>query len=145
MFYVLLVFLHLQTQYTSIIFILLKRFLLRISICIMDSFPHSLVGKESACNVGGLGSIPGLRRASGEGKGYPFQYLQHSRIPTPVFWPREFHGLYSPWGCRVRHDWATFTLWIAGEKLFVYSKVLVAQLTNLTKPVLIGKSNICSL
>ena len=98
MFYVLLVFLHLQTQYISIIFILLKRFLLRISICLMDSFPHSLVGKESACNVGGLGSIPGLRRASGEGKGYPFQYLQHSRIPTPVFWPREFHGLYSPWG-----------------------------------------------
>ena len=20
-------------------------------------------------------------------------------LPTPVFWPREFHGLYSPWGC----------------------------------------------
>ena len=26
-----------------------------------------------------------------------------------VFWPREFHGLYSPWGQRVRHDWATFS------------------------------------
>jgi len=21
-------------------------------------------------------------------------------LPTPVFWPREFHGLYSPWGCK---------------------------------------------
>ena len=31
------------------------------------------------------------------------------RLSTPVFWPGEFHGLYSPWGCRVRHDWATFT------------------------------------
>ena len=31
------------------------------------------------------------------------------QLPTPVFWPGEFHGLYSPWGCRVRHDWATFT------------------------------------
>ena len=31
------------------------------------------------------------------------------RLPTPVFWPGEFHGLYSPWGRRVRHDWATFT------------------------------------
>ena len=31
-------------------------------------------GKESACNVGDLGSIPGLGRSSGEGKGYPLQY-----------------------------------------------------------------------
>ena len=29
---------------------------------------------------------------------------------TPVFWPREFHGLYSPWGRRVGHNWATFTI-----------------------------------
>ena len=26
-----------------------------------------------------------------------------------MFWPGEFHGLYSPWGCRVRHNWATCT------------------------------------
>ena len=31
-------------------------------------------GKESACNVGNLGSIPGLGRSPGEGKGYPLQY-----------------------------------------------------------------------
>jgi len=31
-------------------------------------------GKESACNVGDLGSIPGLGRFPGEGKGYPLQY-----------------------------------------------------------------------
>ena len=31
-------------------------------------------GKEPACNAGGLGSIPGLGRALGEGKGYPLQY-----------------------------------------------------------------------
>ena len=31
-------------------------------------------GKESACNVGDLGSIPGLGRSRGEGKGYPLQY-----------------------------------------------------------------------
>ena len=23
---------------------------------------------------------------------------RRERLPTPVFWPREFHGLYSPWG-----------------------------------------------
>ena len=36
-------------------------------------FPGDSAGKESACNAGDLGSIPGLRR-SGEGKGYPLQY-----------------------------------------------------------------------
>ena len=38
-------------------------------------FPGGSAGKESACNVGDLGSIPGLGRSSGEGKGYPFQYF----------------------------------------------------------------------
>ena len=37
-------------------------------------FPHSSVGKESACNAGHLGSIPGLGRSPGEGNGNPFQY-----------------------------------------------------------------------
>ena len=31
-------------------------------------------GKESACNPGDLGSIPGLGSSAGEGKGYPCQY-----------------------------------------------------------------------
>ena len=43
-------------------------------------FPSGLAGKESACNSGDLGSIPGLGRSPGEGKGYP----------TPVFWPGGF-------------------------------------------------------
>ena len=55
-------------------------------------FPCGSAGKESTCNVGDLGSIPGLGRSPGEEKGYTFQYFQHSEIPTPVFWPREFHG-----------------------------------------------------
>ena len=37
-------------------------------------FPCGLVDKESACSVGDLGSIPGLGRPLGEGKGYPLQY-----------------------------------------------------------------------
>jgi len=37
-------------------------------------FPCGSAGKESACNVGDLGSIPGLGRSPGEGKGYPLQY-----------------------------------------------------------------------
>ena len=37
------------------------------------SFPGGSAGKESACNVGDLGSTPGLGRSPGEGKGYPLQ------------------------------------------------------------------------
>ena len=37
-------------------------------------FPDGSAGKESACNAGDLGSIPGLGRSLGEGKGYPHQY-----------------------------------------------------------------------
>ena len=37
-------------------------------------FPYGSAGKESTCNVGDLGSIPGLGRSVGEGKGYPPQY-----------------------------------------------------------------------
>ena len=61
-------------------------------------FPDSSVGKESTCNVGDLGSILGLERSPGEGKGYPLQY---SGLENPVDLS---HGLQ-----RVRHDWTTFT------------------------------------
>ena len=47
-------------------------------------------GKESAHNVGDLGSTPGLGR-------FPWR---RERLPTLVSWPEEFHGLYSPWGCK---------------------------------------------
>ena len=57
-------------------------------------------GKESACNAGDLGSIPGLGRSFGEGNGNPLQY---SCLENP--WTKEPGG--SPWGRRVGHDWAT--------------------------------------
>ena len=43
-------------------------------------FPGGSAGKESACNAGDLGSIPGLGRRSGEGNSYPLQcsYLENS-------------------------------------------------------------------
>ena len=37
-------------------------------------FPGGSAGKEFACNVGDLGSIPEFGRSPGEGKGYPLQY-----------------------------------------------------------------------
>ena len=45
-----------------------------------DGFPHSSVGKESACNAGDPGSIPGSGRSPGEGIGYPLQYSWASLV-----------------------------------------------------------------
>ena len=42
--------------------------------CICVVLSLGSVGKESACNTGDLGSIPGLGRSPGEGTGYPLQY-----------------------------------------------------------------------
>ena len=52
------------------------------------SIPSGSAGKESACNAGDLGSILGLGR-------FPWK---RERLPIPVFWPGECHGLYSPRG-----------------------------------------------
>ena len=88
--------------------------------------PDSSVGKESTCNAGDPGLIPGSGRSPGEGTGYPLQYSwtslvaqqvknlpamwntrfdpragkilwRRERLPTPVFWPVGFHGVYRPW------------------------------------------------
>ena len=89
----------------------------------------SSVGEEFACSAGNPSSILGMGRSAGEGIGYSLQYswaslvaqlvnnlpamretwvqslgwedpLAKGKAPTPVFWPGEFHGLYSPWGCK---------------------------------------------
>ena len=49
-------------------------------------FPCGSAGKESTCNAGDLGLIPGLGKSPGEGK------------RLSILWPGEFHGLYSSWG-----------------------------------------------
>ena len=58
--------------------------ILSLHVCL--GFPGGSAGKESACNAGDLGSIPGV----GE---IPWR---KERLPTPVFSPGEFHGLSSP-------------------------------------------------
>ena len=47
---------------------------LRLSLPLSLSFPGSSDVKESACNAGDAGSIPGSGRSPEEGIGYPFQY-----------------------------------------------------------------------
>ena len=46
----------------------------RLPTTVFSGFPCGSAGKESACNARDLGSIPGLGRSPGEGKGYPLQY-----------------------------------------------------------------------
>ena len=43
-------------------------------------FPGGSTGKESTCNAGDLGLIPGLGRSPGEGKSYPLQYSSASLV-----------------------------------------------------------------
>ena len=47
-------------------------------------FPGGSAGKESACNAGDLGAIPGLGRSPGEGIGYPLQYYWASLVAQTV-------------------------------------------------------------
>ena len=47
-------------------------------------FPDSSDGKESACNAGDPGLIPGLGRSAGEWIGYPLQYSWASLVPKLV-------------------------------------------------------------
>ena len=55
-------------------------------------FPSGSDGKESACSVGPLGSIPGLGRSLGEGHGNPIQY---SCLENPM---QRSLAVYTPWG-----------------------------------------------
>ena len=50
----------------------------------IQGFPHSSVGKESACNAGDPGSIPRSGRSSGEGKGYLLRYSRASLVAQLV-------------------------------------------------------------
>ena len=51
-------------------------------------YTHDYWKNESASNAGDLGSIPGLGRAPGEGKGYPLQYsgLENSMDTILFIW-----------------------------------------------------------
>ena len=93
-----------------------------------DSRASSVAQLESTCNAGDLGSIPGLGRSPGERKGYPLQYsgLENSM-------DRVVLG-----GCKVRHNWVTFTftfkwfktdtmeawcVWWLGSLLFLHTQL----------------------
>ena len=51
---------------------------------LLTGFPDSSIGKESACNSGDPGSIPGSGGSAGEGIGYPLQYSWASLVTQLV-------------------------------------------------------------
>ena len=59
-------------------------------------FPGGSDGKDSACNAGDVGSIPGSGRSPGEGNGYPLQY---SCLENSMARGRSLVG-YSPWALK---------------------------------------------
>ena len=67
-------------------------------------FPSGSAGKESACNVGRPGFNPWVWKMP----------WRRERLPTSAFWPGEFHGLYSPWGC---NELDTFTFTFKRKKI----------------------------
>ena len=56
-------------------------------------FPDSSDGKESACNAGDSGLIPGWRRSPGEGDGYPLQYSGLENSMDRGAWWATVHGV----------------------------------------------------
>ena len=111
-------------------------------------FSDSSVGKESACNAGDPSSILGSGRSAGEGISYPLQYSwaslvaqlvknlpamwetwvqslvgkvlwRREKLPTPVFWPGEFPGLYSLWSYKESDMTKWLSLHIASSSLLI--------------------------
>ena len=57
-----------------------------------SGLPGGSVGKESTCNAGDPGAIPGSRRSPGEGKGYPLQYSSLENSTDYIV-----HGVTKSW------------------------------------------------
>ena len=62
-----------------------------------QGFPGGSDGKSSACNVGDLGSIPGLGRSPGEGNGNPLQYSCLENSMDGGAWWAAIHGVTKSW------------------------------------------------
>ena len=60
---------------------------------LIKGFPSGSDGKESACNGGDLGLIPGLGRSPGEGNGYPLQYSGLENSMDRGGWQTTAHGV----------------------------------------------------
>ena len=81
-------------------------------------FPCGSAGKESACNVGDLGSIPGLGRSPGEGKSCPLQYsgLEKSLDYIDCIGRKELDTTFA-----LLHFFTTRATWEASKRFLSYN------------------------
>ena len=70
-------------------------FLMRTSAC--QGFPGGSDGKESACNAGDPGNVPGSGRSPGEGKGYSLLYFCLENLTDREVWWATVHGVWKSW------------------------------------------------
>ena len=70
---------------------------LNATVIIINRLPWCSAGQQSTCNAGDLNWDPWVGKI----------HWRRERLPTPVFWPGEVHGLYSPWG----HKQSDTTFW----------------------------------
>ena len=86
-----------------------------------DGFPHSSVGKESACNAGDPGSIPGSGSSPREGIGYPLQYSCASLVAQTV---KNLPEMWETWVWSLgqedplRREWLPTPVFLPGESLW---------------------------
>ena len=80
--------------------------------------PWWLEGKESACNAGELGSIPGLGRSPREGNGYPLQYSCLENSTVRGAWEATVQGVTKSWIQLSNFHSLTVCTWKEGSLLF---------------------------
>ena len=114
--------------------------------------------------------IPGSGRSDGEGIGYPLRYSwaslvaqlvknppvcgrpgfdpwvgkicwRRERLPTPVFWPGEFHGLYSPWGHKELDTTERFSLSLSSLLIPVFPHLAIPP-KNVACPLILESVSI---
>ena len=97
-------------------------------------FPGGSDGKESACNAGDLGLIPGLRRSPGGRHGNPLQYSCLENPMDRAAWRAIIHGVAKSWTRLKQLSTHTCTHMLTLEKRYLckkrkrYSHNIITQL-----------------
>ena len=102
--------------YTAVEFLFIYLFCLHVGLLL--DFPGSSAGKESTCNAGDSGSIPGSGRSPEEGIGYALQYSWASLVAQMVknqpamkeTWGDPCFGMI-PW----KREWRPIPVFLPGE------------------------------
>ena len=114
----------------------------------------SSVGKESTCNAGDPGLIPGLGRSAGEGIGYPLQYSWASLVAQlvknpPAMWEtwvrslgwEELHRVYNPWRSKEVDTTEQLSLSLHTQAGIIY----LLGIQTLVICIIHNKINMCSI